>query len=108
MPSQHFGVNYDDDMSTTLKRDMIIDSEHGLHMRAAAMLARTASDFQADISVCHGCKTVNGKSTVGLMTLGAERSEHITVQAIGIDASSALDAIQDLLCADVFVHQSVA
>lgn len=95
-------------MSATLKRDMIIDSEHGLHMRAAAMLARTANDFQADISVCHGCKIVNGKSTMGLMTLGAEQSERITVQAIGVDASSALDAIQDLLCADAFVHQSVA
>jgi phosphotransferase system HPr (HPr) family protein len=95
-------------MSTTLKRDMTVDSEHGLHLRAAAMLARTAKEFLADISVCHGRKTVNAKSTVGLMTLGTPQSGAITVEACGSDAPSALDAIQELLRAERFVHQSVA
>ncbi|MBT3192012.1 MAG: HPr family phosphocarrier protein [Verrucomicrobia bacterium] len=92
-------------MDTTLRRDMTIDSEHGLHLRSAAMLARTASDFMADVSVSHGPKTVNGKSTVGLMTLGTPQSGQITVTASGVDATSALDAIQSLLQDDSFIHQ---
>ena len=95
-------------MSATLECDMTIDSEHGLHLRAAAMFARTASEFIADIQVTHGCKTVNGKSTVGLITLGAPQAGMVTVQACGTDASGAIDAIQELLQADAFVNQSVA
>ena len=95
-------------MEATLKRDMTIDNEHGLHLRAAAMIAKTAKDFEASIQVCHGCKTVNGKSTVGLMTLGTPRFGQITVAAEGEDAGSALDAIEALLQDDSFVHQSVA
>lgn len=95
-------------METTLKRDMTISNEHGLHLRAAAMIARTAKDFDASIQVCHGSKTVNGKSTVGLMTLGTPRFGSITVEAEGADAVSALDAIEALLHDDAFIHQSVA
>ncbi len=95
-------------MESTLKRDLTIDSEHGLHLRAAAMIAKTASGFDAEIQICHGRKTVNGKSTVGLMTLGTPRSGQITVFAEGEDAVSALDAIEALLHDDSFVHQSVA
>ena len=95
-------------MSTTLTRDMTIDSEHGLHLRSAAMIAKTAVDFQADIQVAYGNKTVNGKSTMGLMTLGTPKSGQITVLAEGLDAGSALDAIETLLNDDAFIHQSVA
>ncbi len=95
-------------MNTTLKRDMTIDNEHGMHLRAAAMIAKTAKDFEASIQVCHGSRTVNGKSTVGLMTLGTPQSGQIAVMAEGVDADKALDAIEALLRDDSFVHQSVA
>lgn len=92
-------------METPLKRDLTVDNEHGLHLRAAAMIAKTAKSFDADIHVCHGEKSVDGKSTVGLMTLGAPQSGHIVVEAEGRDAVSALDAIEALLRDAAFVHQ---
>ena len=69
------------------------------------MIAKTAKSFDADIHVCHGEKSVDGKSTVGLMTLGAPQSGHIVVEAEGRDAVSALDAIEALLRDAAFVHQ---
>lgn len=95
----------DRDMNTVLKRTMTLDTEHGLHLRAAAMLARTASEFAADLKISYDNKTVNGKSTVGLMTLGAPQGGLITVMADGDDAARALDGIEALLRDDAFVHQ---
>ncbi len=92
----------------TLERNMRIDNEHGLHLRAAAMVARTASDFIADIKVCYGSKSADAKSTLGLMTLGAGSSETILVQACGDDADSAINAIETLLCCDDFICLSAA
>jgi len=89
----------------TLERSMRIDNEHGLHLRAAAMVARTAADFDADIKVCYNSKTVDAKSTVGLITLGAPSSGTVLVQACGDDAHSALEAISDLLQGDDFIYQ---
>jgi phosphocarrier protein HPr len=95
-------------MSDTLTRDLTIDNEHGLHLRAAAMIARTASKFKAEIEISHATKTVNGKSTVGLMTLGTPRFGVVKVAAVGDDAESALDAIEALLGDDTFVHSALA
>jgi len=95
-------------MVTVLKRDMTIDSEHGLHMRSAAMIARKASEFQSDIQVRHGHKTVSAKSTVGLMTLGTPQAGRITVHVNGEDACLAMDAIEALLQDVAFINQSLA
>ncbi len=92
----------------TVERNMRIDNEHGLHLRAAAMVARTASDYISDIKICYGSKSADGKSTIGLMTLGAASSESILVQAHGDDAACALDAIELLLCCKDFVCLSAA
>lgn len=92
----------------TVERNMRIDNEHGLHLRAAAMIARTACDYISDIKICYGSKSANGKSTIGLMTLGAGSSETVLVQACGDDADSALGAIESLLSGDEFIYMSAA
>jgi len=91
-----------------LERNMRIDNEHGLHLRAAAMVARIASGYIADIKVCYGKKSADGKSTIGLMTLGAASSETVLVQACGDDAYCALNAIENLLGCEDFTCLSAA
>ena len=92
----------------TLERNIKIDNEHGLHLRAAAMVARTASEFIADIKICYGSKSADGKSTLGLMTLGAASSEIILVKACGDDADNALNAIETLFSSESFTCLSAA
>jgi len=92
----------------TVERNMRIDNEHGLHLRAAAMVAQTACDYIADIKICYGKKSANAKSTIGIMTLGAPSSETILVQACGDDADCALNAIETLLCCEAFTCLSTA
>jgi len=89
----------------TIEREMKIYNEHGLHLRAAAMVAKTASDFLADIKVCYNSKSANGKSTVSLVSLGTPTEGTILVQADGDDADKAVDAISSLLLDDDFICQ---
>lgn len=69
----------------------------GLHARAAARLAATASEFEAEIAIGRDGHTVNAKSIMGLMMLAAASGTHLTIIAEGDDAEAALDALSKLV-----------
>ncbi|MFO7535495.1 MAG: HPr family phosphocarrier protein [Kiritimatiellia bacterium] len=78
-------------------REFILNYEMGLHARPAARLVKTASAYDAEISVgCQGL-VVNAKSILGLLSLGVGRGQRIRIEAEGADAAEALQAISDLL-----------
>jgi len=82
--------------SNLLVREVEIRNQYGIHARPAAMLVKTASRFQSDITVAKGDNKVSGKSIMGLMTLEAGLGVKLTIMAEGRDAEQALDAIQAL------------
>ena len=69
----------------------------GLHLRAGAELVKVASRFQSDIRVSNGNRTVDAKSLLGLLTLGAIYATVLEFSADGDDASRAIQAIRELL-----------
>lgn len=69
------------------------------------MVAKTASDFLADIKVCYNSKSVDGKSTVSLVSLGTPTEGTILVKAQGDDADQAVEAISSLLLDEDFICQ---
>ena len=78
-------------------RELEIQNPNGFHARPAAMFVRTASRFEADITVEKDGQEVSGKSIMSLMTLEAYRGTKVTVRAAGVDARAALDAIEELV-----------
>lgn len=68
-------------------------SQYGLHARPAALIAKSNSRFDCDITVMHDDKTVSGKSILGLMTLQASRGSDVIVEAKGADAKPCLEAL---------------
>ncbi|MGI6087540.1 MAG: HPr family phosphocarrier protein [Kiritimatiellia bacterium] len=79
-----------------LVREFVISNQYGIHARPAAMLVKTASRFQCDITFVKGNNKVSGKSIMGLMTLEAGFGAKLKVIAEGRDAEEALDALQAL------------
>ena len=72
-------------------------NEEGLHARPAAIFVRIASKFTSDIWLeAHGTK-VDGKSIIGIMSLGAFHGEEIIISAKGIDAKEAILALKELI-----------
>lgn len=71
----------------------------GLHARPAARLVRTASRFDADISVVNattGSGPAPARSLSGVATLGARRGHTLIVRASGPQADDALAALAAL------------
>jgi phosphocarrier protein len=68
----------------------------GLHLRAAAQLARTASRFKCDIRLKNHNGCANGKSVINLISLAAVPGSEVTVVLEGKNAPEAWDAIHTL------------
>ena len=74
-----------------------VTHEVGLHARPASMFVQTAAKFSSDIEVTHGETTVNAKSILGVLTLGAHKDAEIIIKAEGEDAEDALQALEQLV-----------
>jgi len=79
------------------ERTFTIQNKRGLHARAAAKFAATASAFECKIEVERNGQSVPGRSIMGLMMLAASTGTDITVRAQGDDAGAALDALEALI-----------
>jgi phosphotransferase system HPr (HPr) family protein len=59
-------------------------------------LVKTASRFAADIRIRKDARTADGKSFLGLLTLGVKYGDKLTIHSIGNAASDALLAVAAL------------
>lgn len=71
----------------------------GLHARAAAKFVQCAETFKAQISVSRDGTSVDGSSIMGLLMLGASLGTTINVEASGVEAKDALEALSALVAA---------
>ena len=68
-----------------------------LHARPAGAVAVAAGRFAAVVSVTAGARTVDAKSVLGIMGLGATSGQQVTVSADGPDAAEAVAALITIL-----------
>lgn len=70
--------------------NVTLRNEEGLHARPAAMFVRAANQFASDITIVSDRDEVNGKSIIGIMSLGLYSGQEITLQAEGADEDEAV------------------
>ncbi|MDE7224233.1 MAG: HPr family phosphocarrier protein, partial [Acetatifactor sp.] len=63
-----------------------------------AMLVQVASKYESSIYLEYTGKKVNAKSIMGMMSLGLNNGEQVTVTAEGVDEEEAVNAIEKYLC----------
>ena len=83
-------------MVTLIEREVLIINRAGIHARPAAKLVRTAGSFASDIFLESGGERVNGKSIMGIITLGATYHTTVKIIADGDDEEAAVAALEDL------------
>ena len=76
-----------------------VTNERGLHARASAKFVKLAATFDAEVTVTKDGQTVDARSIMGLMMLGAGIGSVLELTAEGPDAEAALDALSDLVAA---------
>lgn len=80
-----------------IKDTVKIINKLGLHARPAALLARTAAEFESDIKISKNGVEINAKSIMGIMMLAAECDSEIHITASGPDEQEAVDAVKKVL-----------
>jgi len=81
----------------SVSREVAVLNQYGIHARPAAMFVKTASKFEADVTVEKDDVKVSGKSIMGLMTMEASCGTKIKITAEGNDAGQAVDELQKLV-----------
>ncbi len=69
----------------------------GLHARPAALFVKHSNKYESDIELIYNGNKINGKSIIGVMSLGAYEGEDITIVARGIDEEEAIADLQVII-----------
>ena len=77
----------------TVERNVEVINKRGLHARASAKFVKLAADFDAEVTVSREGQTVDARSIMGLMMLGAGPGSVLELKAEGAEAQAALDAL---------------
>jgi phosphocarrier protein len=84
-----------------ISRTVRIGSAHGLHARPAKLFAQAAKDAGIPITIAKDAGgPVNAASILGVIALGVEQGDYVTLTADGDNADSTLDTLAELLTTD--------
>ena len=79
------------------KQTVTVIHRQGLHARPAALFVQLAKQFSSTVTVKKGRKVVDGKSIMGLLTLGAGHGSRISIVTDGPDAAETLERLIELV-----------
>ncbi|EHR52281.1 phosphotransferase system HPr (HPr) family protein [Saccharomonospora marina XMU15] len=81
----------------TVRAELTLTNEIGLHARPAALLVRAIAGMDAVVRVRLGDDEADGHSVLALMSLGARKGDRIGVEASGPQAAEAVDRVRALV-----------
>ena len=79
-----------------IEKKLDVINKLGLHARAAAKVVSVASRYDSSILVLHKNQTIDAKSIMGLLMLGAAKGSSVTFQVAGEDEQHAMNELEDL------------
>ncbi|MGI6094715.1 MAG: HPr family phosphocarrier protein [Lachnospiraceae bacterium] len=83
-----------------IKKPLTIKISSGLEARPVAFLVQVASQYESKIYLECDDKRVNAKSIMGMMSLGLDEGERVTVSTEGVDEEEAMQGIEKYLCCE--------
>jgi phosphocarrier protein len=84
-----------------LTRTVRIGSSHGLHARPAKLFAQAAKDSGIPVTIAKDAGApVNAASILGIIALGLEYGDYVTLTADGDSAEATIDRLSELLTTD--------
>lgn len=83
------------------ERTVRIGSAHGLHARPAKLFTQAAAASGAAVRIAKaGGKAVNAASILGVISLGIDHGDDVTLSVDGDNAEAVLDELTDFLLTD--------
>lgn len=87
--------------------ELVVTLPADLHARPAGRLARAAAGFRSTVTIGAGDRSVDARSVLLVMALGATIGTDVTIRAEGEDADDAVAALGEIL-ADAEEAQAAA
>lgn len=81
-------------------KEIIVKNSQGLHARPAALFVQITSRYNSSVTIRKGNETVNGKSIMGILTLGVMPKVKISLEIDGDDAEELCQELEALLTQD--------
>lgn len=82
-----------------LQQTIVITNRDGLDAKSAAMLVQVACRYRSQILIEQGSKIINGKSMMGVLSMGVGANDQVTLMTNGADEADAMRAVSELLSA---------
>lgn len=79
-----------------ITRELTINNKSGLHARPASLWVQTASRFQSKVRIKRGEAIVDGKSILGILSLGLSSGSVIELLVEGDDEAEAALSLEQL------------
>lgn len=80
-----------------LTRELTINNKSGLHARPASLWVQTASRFRSKIKIKREDSVVDGKSILGILSLGLSTGSVFELLVEGEDETEAVAALENLM-----------
>ncbi len=80
-----------------LKETVIVKGKDGLHARPAAEFVQLCKKIKSEVRLEKNGTVVQGKSIIGIMSLGIAHNDEVTVTVEGEDEAEGIKAIKELL-----------
>lgn len=80
-----------------IRKPITIELATGMEARPVALLVQVASQFSSDIYLETPGKRVNAKSIMGMMALGLDTGEKVTIVTDGADEEDAIKSVEEYL-----------
>ena len=77
--------------------EIVVANRQGLHARPVTEFVQLAHRFQSDVKVTKDGTTVDGKSVMSMLTLGAARGATLRIEANGPDAVDVVGQLAELI-----------
>lgn len=84
-----------------ITKEVIVQNAQGLHARPAALFVQIASKYSSVVTIQKGDEKVNGKSIMGLLTLGVQLGAKVILEVDGEDADKVIVELENLLTTDL-------
>ena len=80
-----------------MRKTVEVQMDAGMEARPIALMVQTANQFSSHLYLEMDEKHVNAKSIMGMMTLGLNVGESVTICAEGADEEAAIEGIEKYL-----------
>ncbi len=80
-----------------IKTSVVVKADPGFDGRPIALLVQEASQYASKVYIQVAEKNINAKSIMGMMTLGLDSGEEITLSTNGEDEEAAMNSIEQYL-----------